>query len=698
MAGMLWDPSGRQINGMPPPKPEADLAEQLEVNGLSANRLQDWLYEIAQQPIFRSSMDEDADYYDGNQLDTAILQAMRDRGQMPSIINLIGPTIDVCLGMEAKTRTDWKVRAEAGETNTEVSEALSLKLHEAEVATRADRACSDAYADLMKVGLGWVYVGSNPDPFDTPYKVERIHRREIFWDWRGRRADTIDWRYQVRKRRLDIDVAIAAFPEIADLLIMAAGAQNRMVWDWPRKGQMLSREWALERGMNQEEFEWFNNIRKTVLVYEVWYRQLIAGYTMRMPNGKVVEWDKANPMHLEAALRGMIQPQPATFHKVRVAFWVGGRLVRDEPSPYKHRYFPYIPFFGYREDKAGVPYGLIRRARSPQDEVNARKTKMLWQLASVRVKADEDAVTDHNQARAQVARPTSYIVLSKDRRPGSIFEIEDGAPLAASQMQVYQDDKDTINQVMGVFQTMLGSASEAKSGVGINSLVEQGTTTLAELNDNNQFARRLVGELLLSLVIEDLAQQRNVQVVLDEDLEERVVILNEETIDPASGLPMLRNDVSRVNVKCVLDDIPSTPTFRAQQQRDLAELTKSLPEDVQRLIIDFILEGSDHPKRKEMAERVRQGLGLAGNGQDDPEKAALRQQIEELQQQLQQLLTQPQIRESDAKIDKLESETALNSARLLQLIDALEQPDEDEEAESGENGRSAKPAKAREAA
>jgi hypothetical protein len=696
MAGMLWDPNGRQIIGAPPAIPAPDLSEQLAAHGLQASRLQDWLFEIAQQPVFRSSMDEDADYYDGNQLDTAILKAMKDRGQMPSIINLIGPTIDVCLGMEAKTRTDWKVRAEAGEANTDVSDALSLKLHEAEVQTRADRACSDAYADLMKVGLGWVYVGSNPDPFDTPYKVERIHRREMFWDWRGRRADTIDWRYQVRKRRLDIDVAIAAFPEIADLLIMAAGAQNRMVWDWPRKGQMLSREWALERGMNQEEFEWFNNIRKTVLAYEVWYRQLVAGYTMRMPNGKVVEWDKANPMHLEAALRGMIQPQPATFHKVRVAFWVGGRLVRDEPSPYKHRYFPYIPFFGYREDKAGVPYGLIRRARSPQDEVNARKTKMLWQLASVRVTADEDAVVDHNQARAQVARPTSYVVLNKDRRPNSVWKVEDGAPLANSQMQVYQDDKETINQVMGVYQAMLGSASDAKSGVGINSLVEQGTTTLAELNDNNQFSRRLVGELLLSLLIEDLARQRNVQVVLDEDMEERVVVLNEEAMDPASGLPMLRNDVSKVNVKCVLDDIPSTPTFRAQQQRDLAELTKSLPPEIQAMIIDFVLEGSDHPKRKEMAERVRQGLGLTGNGQDDPEKAALKQQLQELQQQLQQLQTQPQIRESDAKIDKLESETALNSARLLQLIDDLEDQDEGEPPEPGEGGPA--PAKAREAA
>lgn len=698
MAGILWDQTGRQILGAPPQAPAPDLGAQLAIHGLSANRLQDWLFEIAQQPIFRSSMDEDADYYDGNQLDTAILKAMKDRGQMPSIINLIGPTIDVCLGMEAKTRTDWKVRAEAGEANTDVADALSLKLHEAEVQTRADRACSDAYAHLIKVGLGWVYVGSNPDPFDTPYKVEAIHRREMFWDWRGRRADTLDWRYQVRKRRLDIDIAIAAFPEIAELLNLAAGSQNRMVWDWPRKGQMLSREWALERGMNQEEFEWFNTIRKTVLVYEVWYRQLIAGYTMRMPNGKVVEWDKANPMHLEAALRGLIQPQPATFHKVRVAFWVGGRLVRDEPSPYSHRYFPYVPFFGYKEDKANVPYGLIRRARSPQDEVNARKTKMLWQLASVRVTADEDAVVDHDKARAQVARPTSYVVLNKDRRANSVFKVEDGAPLAASQMQLYQDDKETINQVMGVYQAMLGSASEAKSGVGINSLVEQGTTTLAELNDNNQFARRLVGELLLSLVIEDLATQRNVPVTLDEDMEERVVMLNEETIDPASGLPMLRNDVSKVNVKCVLDDIPSTPTFRAQQQRDLAELTKSLQPEIQAMIIDFVLEGSDHPKRKEMAERVREGLGLAGNGQDDPEKAALKQQIEQLQQQLQQLQTQPQIRESDAKIDKLESETALNSARLLQLIDALEDQDEGEPPEPGETGKAAAPAKQQAAA
>ena len=81
-------------------------------DALSVTTLSRWLEEIRNQPEWRREADKCADYYDGNQLDTDTLQALEDKGLGPLITNLIAPTVNAVLGMEAKTRTDWHVGAD----------------------------------------------------------------------------------------------------------------------------------------------------------------------------------------------------------------------------------------------------------------------------------------------------------------------------------------------------------------------------------------------------------------------------------------------------------------------------------------------------------------------------------------------------------------------------------------------------------
>lgn len=209
------------------PRPSDDLPKEPEGSdelilrpseGMSVRRLEAFLDEISRQPPWRRQADKEADYYDGNQLTAEQIDEYEGRGFAPLITNLIKPTIDVVLGMEAKTRSDWIIRPEEGELNTDLAEVLNSRLHKAEVASRADRACSDAYADAIKVGMGWVEVSRSSDPFDNPQRVRRIHRREVFFDWRSSEPDLSDARYLVRKRWLDEDTAVAAFPEHAELI------------------------------------------------------------------------------------------------------------------------------------------------------------------------------------------------------------------------------------------------------------------------------------------------------------------------------------------------------------------------------------------------------------------------------------------------------------------------------------------------
>lgn len=639
--------------------------------GMTTGRLEQFLDEIYRQPPWRRQADKEADYFDGNQLTAEQIAELEDRGFAPIISNLIQPTINLVLGMEAKTRTDWVVRPEVGEMSSDLAEALSMELHKAEVATRADRACSDAYADQAKVGLGWVEVSKSSDPLQGKYRVKRVHRRELFWDWRAVEPDLSDARYLVRKRWLDEDTAIAAFPEHRALIQnVLQGWANWDLVTTMNSGYTLELNRALDvqRGFSVEQYEWLNSVRRRVACYEVWYRTIVNGFVLRLPNGRTVEFDIDNEDHVTAVYAGAITPQPAIFKKMRLAWWLGPHRVGDEASPYKHGLFPYVPFWGFREDRTNTPYGLIRSMLSPQDEINARRSKMLWLLNSKRVIADGDVVLDHDATADEVGRPDAYIKLNPNRQRDSRFEVQDGGALATQQFQVLEAAKQEINQVSGIYQSMLGQSSQATSGLAINSLIEQGSTTLAEINDNYSFARRLVGEMLLELVRGDLEGQINYVVTLGEEGEERTVVLNQPGMDEL-GRPALLNDVSKARVSVVLDDVQTSPTFRMQQLQALTELVKSAPPQLQGLLYDMVVEAMDMPKKREALKRIRSAMGIAEDGQPpDPEKAQLQQQLQALTAQMQALMQEANDRVQKAEVSATKAQlSAANKEGELAL-------------------------------
>ena len=621
--------------------PESDELVVTPQEGMSTRRLESFLDEISRQPPWRRVADRECEYYDGNQLTAEEIDELEDRGFKATIINMIQPTINVVLGMEVKTRSDWLVRSEDGEISEDMAEALSRELHKAEVATRADRAFSDAYADAIKIGLGWLEISRCSDPWQGPYRAKRVHRREIFWDWRSQEPDLSDCRYLVRKRWLDQDTAAAAFPEHKDLI-----ANTINGWaNWDKIAVMnnaftleLNRALEVQRGFSIEQYEWLNSVRKRIACYEVWYRVVTRGYILQLPNGRKVEFDEKNDEHVGAVLSGAIVPKPAVFNKVRVSWWLGPHRVSDEPSPYKHNHFPYVPLWGFREDRTGTPYGMIRAMLSPQDEINARRSKMLWLLNSRRVITDSDSVLDHNQAAEEVGRPDAYIVLNATRKQTSQFQVEDGAQLAPQQFQVLETAKAEIAQTSGVYQSMMGQSTGTTANSAINTLVEQGSTVLAEINDNARFARRLAGEMLLELVREDLAEKmEHVVLVGDEGEEQRAAVLNQPAGVDELGNQILANDVTRCNVAVVLDDVAQSPTFKQQQMTMLAELVKSAPPNMQNVLYELVVEAMDLPKKKKVLERVRKAAGLGPNGEmQDPQVLALQQQIEQLNAALQQ--------------------------------------------------------------
>lgn len=643
------------------------LKNNAENGGLSLQQLENMLSDIRFQPVWREEAAKSVDYYDGHQLTVERLERMEQLGIPPLITNMVAPAINIMLGMEAKTRTDWRVTQEneIQEVPEQMMDAMNAKLNEAERESRADRAISDAYASQLKAGLGWVEVSRASDAMAYPYRVAAVHRDEIWWDWRGN-PDLSDARYLVRKRTFDQDILIAMMPEHADLLRWAI--EDRFgTWQWDTKQNIdtkLAYAAQLERITNIDALEWRNADRKRATIYEVWYRTWERGLVMKLPAGKVIKFDKQNPKHVLAVQQGLIKPYMAPYSQTRMAIYMGCHRLYDFASPYSHRHFPYVPFWGYREDTSGVPYGPIRSMLSPQDVVNSSDSKMHWMLNSRRLRADSDAIdktyNTWQNVKENLSRSDS-IVLLDPAKPNARFKEDNETGLNAQQFQRRMQAAQDIKGSSGIY--MPNEGQNGQSGVAVDSIIEHGNLPMSEINDNYMYARRQVGELLFSLVREDILHNET-PVMLKKNGKKTLVTLNQRTPDG------IKNNVADVPVKVVLEDIPNTPAFRRQQLALMTELTKSLPPEYQAAVIDMVIGLTDVPDRDKVLERVRKVAGIAADMTPEEEQAQDQQAREE-----QQMLKDALMRKQEADTALVEANTQLSAAKVEQTKILTEKAD-----------------------
>lgn len=654
-----------------------DLANPLDnafiqSGGLPREKLLAFLTDVQYEPTWRQQADIDVDYYDGHQLTQETLSLMQQRGLPPLIINIIQPTVNNVLGLEAKTRSDVEVTFD-DEESEEVAIALNKKMNDAQREAKIDRATSDAYAGQVKAGLGWVEVSDNNNPMQYRYRVNSVHRREIWWDWRDTDPSLDKARYLLRKAWHDDDMLEMFLPQYKGLLGnnggggidgFAAVAQNVGA----NSDLDFSTEFA--RGISMEQAEWRDTERRRSVIYECWYRVWQRGYVVRLPNDKVVEVDPQNHEHMAAVAAGVVMPMPAFWPKMRQSIWIGPHRIFDNWSPLPHQSFPYVPFWGFREDLNAMPYGLIRAMISPQDEINNRRARMAALLSARRVQIDEDALLQTHNTHQQVANSASshnhYIILNPNRKNQDGIRIDTNMDLSVAQLQVLQESKAEIHEVSGIFTAQQGEAPSGMSGYAINSLVEQGTTTLAEIGDNYRFARTRVHELVLEHLKRDSTMPH--QVVVGDGKQRKTISLNQ----PAPEGVRLINDVKMSTARVVLQDVPSTPGYRQQQFMMLTEMVKGLPPEVGQFVIDFVIEASDIPERKKIAARVRKALNLPAPG-DEGQEQELPPEVQAMIQQSQQAMQEQQlvIQDLSEKLAKatnaLATEDAKHQHRMAEL-------------------------------
>ena len=136
--------------------------------------------------------------------------------------------------------------------------------------------------------------------------------------------------------------------------------------------------------------------------------------------------------------------------------------------------FPRYRMFSANVDHDGDRYGFIRNLKSPQDEINHRRSKALHLLNTRRVVSEKGAVDDIEVARREWAKPDGWVEVN----PGLKMEPDTSAVSDfKGQLEMLQESKNEIEN-FGPNPALIGQGLEDSSGRAISLLQQAGVAEL----------------------------------------------------------------------------------------------------------------------------------------------------------------------------------------------------------------------------
>lgn len=407
--------------------PRDTTSARLEATDELLTKLRAWFQDAEDTSAEnRAEAEKDCDYYHGIQWTDEEVKELEDRGQPVLTFNRIAPKINYVLGDEILKRVDPKAvpRTPAHE---DASEAVTDALRYVDDAEDFDGCRSSVFEDVSLAGWGGAVVevektlslepvagvieaspAKNEDQgggaavnvdatiaaeasADVEIKLRHVPWDRIFWDPHSRKHDFSDARYVGVVQWLDLEDAKQFYPNAAAVL-----------------ERTLSDQGGAEADTYGDKPTWVSADRKRVRIVEIYWKE-----------------------------KGEYQ----------VAHFTGGGFAQDpKPTGYLdekgRNECPFILTSAFITRECDR-YGLVRNMRSPQDEVNKRRSKALHRLNTKQVVAEDGVVEEPESARHELSRPDGWVTVKPGRMTG--LQIQQDAGLANADLQMLEEAKREID-------------------------------------------------------------------------------------------------------------------------------------------------------------------------------------------------------------------------------------------------------------
>lgn len=616
-----------------------------------------YLAEASRQAANRMMMAKCEAFYDSEQIAHDEAQELRDRGQNPVVYNEIFYVINWLIGTERRNRVDFTVMAEGSEEADDEDAVVKTKLLKYfDDVNRAPFERSYAAEEAFKAGLGWLEVGVRGDKSGVPIYVGAESWRNMLWDSHARKRDLSDARYFFRIKFVDLDVAIAIFPDKENELRAAAqsGDTMNMVNGWLGPGHVTGGPDDMARMDGQDDMNSVNvidlfNPRERVMLLECWSREPVRR--------KVDSGD------------GM--GDPVTF-RMRVSIMTELDTLIEDWSPFKHDCAPFIPVWAYRNSRTGLPYGPARPLLGPQEALNHRMSKSLYEASSNKMEIELGAIDEETmtleELRAEWNSPDGAAVYANGALSGGKVRQMNNPGAAQQQLMLAERDISTIRHMSGIDSASQGLKSNLTSGVALQTNNENTNLLTSELMDNLLMARQMEGNITLSLVEQYVVHPMSVPVTGESKRIAERVRINQPQPDGS-----VLNDISARRAHFVVGEQAWKSSYAesafGQLMTMLSNMASAAPQVVINLL-DLVFEMHPNlPRKKAVIARLREI-----NGQKDPDGKITpeQQQADQQKAAMQKQQFDTQMAQLRAEVSKAEANgEKLRTQAILDRVTAL---------------------------
>jgi len=626
----------------------------------------------------RMQMAIDHDYHDHLHWRPEDAQVLMDRGQAPLVFNEGRQTVEWVCGMQKRMRTDGKVlpREKADEQSAEVKTKVFKFVSDANLAQWHE---SFAFKQMVIGGLGWLEEGINTDPGENIIYSGSEDWRNVIRDSRSRQFDLKDARYLFRKKRTDLDYAIALLPKARAHLIQHAQSHDSNTgetnlddtWylgerltgstDMSTAGGSLSRQYGDRSAYIGGSHDRDHGRRLSVDLLECWYRvpesvQVFGSGPLR---GK--EFNPKDPGHQQLATDRWSMYGAVT-QRMRVMIATESAWMWDGKSPMRHNDFLLTPIWGYRRGRDGMCYGLWRGMRDINDDINKRASKAILAASSNRMTYEAGAFKDPEVARQEAARPD--MALEVKRMEMVRFE-KPNADMAMN-FELLSFDREMLRNTGGVTDANLGRDSNAVSGKAIGLQQDQGSLTTSELPDNLRLTKQMAGRKRLSHVEQFMTEKQVIRIV-GEGQPVQWITVNDMQEDGT-----VLNDIAGSQADYIIGERDYRESFAQAAMEQMMELLgqiASYAPQVVMNVLDLVVDSAEIHNKEEWVARIRKM-----NGQRDPLKAPTPAEIEQQQKdgELAEEQKQMSIEQMRLSLDELRAKIAkLDTEAMLKRVESM---------------------------
>ena len=512
----------------------------------------------------RNLSENDRDYYDGKQLSDAQIAEYKRRKVPPIINNRIQRKIDAMVGIEQNGRTDPRAFAR-GPEDEQAADVATKALVFVDDITRFDTKRSQAFENLLVEGYGGVEVVVEERRGQLEVSLNRVRWEEIFYDPASREKDFSDALFLGIMKWMTLDQALDLYGshysgegELEDMLQATLSGVGQSYNDRP----------------NDNSFQWAEAKLKRVRVVQMYYRQKRV-------------WN--------------------------LCVFTGGGEILHQESPYLDEdgkpECPLILMTAY-VDRKNRRYGIVRSLISMQDEINARRSRILQMAFNRQTTGLKGAVSVETMKR-EMAKPDGHVEVDADvaEASGQIgmkpFDIIPQGDQVAAQFSLLTESKEEIDK-LGPNASLLGQLSGQQSGRAIMAQQNAGMAELAPIYDSLRDWTLRVYRAMWNRMKQYWKEERWIRVTEEAEAPQFIGInqLMGYQVDPMTGqiTPQMQNSIGEMDVDIIIDTAPDMVTLQQEQFDQLAKMATSgvpIPPDV-------LLEASSLRNKAKLIEKMKE--------------------------------------------------------------------------------------------